>query len=83
VDPKLAMLIVLFGMIIALSHLDISQIERLRDRIALFRLRKTVQAADEAQASQLCQWKYHAVTQNFLRFRARPSFRVVEHQAGQ
>jgi hypothetical protein len=51
VDPKLAMLIVLFGMIIALSHLDIGQIERLRERIALFRLRKTTQAADEARAS--------------------------------
>jgi hypothetical protein len=48
VDPKLAMLIVLFGAIIALSHLSADRMERLRETKALLRWRKTVPAVDEA-----------------------------------
>jgi len=47
VDPKLAMLIVLFGVIIALSHLSTGQVERMRERIALRRRRKNAPVTDE------------------------------------
>jgi hypothetical protein len=47
VDPKLVMLIVLFGLIIALSHLSGEQVERMREWIALRRGRKTVPVTDE------------------------------------
>jgi hypothetical protein len=46
-DPKLAMLIVLFGVIIALSHLSTGQVERMRERIALRRRRKNAPVTDE------------------------------------
>ena len=47
VDPKLAMLIVLFGGIIALSHLRADQVERVRQRLMTRRWRKTGPVADE------------------------------------
>jgi hypothetical protein len=47
VDPKLAMLIVLFGGIIALSHLGVGQIERIRERMTARPWRKAAPAADK------------------------------------
>jgi len=47
VDPKLVMLVVLFGLIIALSHLSADQVERIRERITLRRWRKTAPVTDE------------------------------------
>ena len=47
VDPKLAMLIVLFGLIIALSHLGTDHVERMRERMSSRRWRKTDPATDE------------------------------------
>ena len=46
-DPKLAMLVVLFGVIIALSHLTADQLERIRERMAARYWRKTMPATDE------------------------------------
>jgi hypothetical protein len=47
VDPKLAMLIGLFGLIIALSHLSADPIERIRERLAERRWRKDAPVTDE------------------------------------
>jgi hypothetical protein len=41
------MLIVLFGLIIALSHLSADQIERIRERLAERRWRKDAPVTDE------------------------------------
>lgn len=47
VEPKVAMLIVLFGVIIALSHLSAEQVERIRERMASRRWRKSGPVTDE------------------------------------
>jgi hypothetical protein len=41
-DPKLTMLVVLFGAIIGLSHLRADHLTRLRQQLAFRRWRKTV-----------------------------------------
>jgi hypothetical protein len=47
VDPKLAMLIALFGVIITLSHLTADRIERLRERLVVRHRRKDAPVTDE------------------------------------
>ena len=46
-DPKLTILFVLFGAIIGLSYLQAEHMERVKDRLALRRWRKTEPTASE------------------------------------
>jgi len=47
VDPKLAMLVLLFGAIIVLSHMSADRAARLRDRLASWGLRKSTPITDK------------------------------------